>query len=97
MPTYISYCRWTAQGAQNVKDSPSRLDAARKGFESLGMKIKDFYMTTGRFDMAIIHEAPDDITAAKAMLSVLAKGSITSETVRAFNENEYRKIIKELP
>ena len=97
MPTYISYCRWTPQGVQNIKESPSRLDAARKAFESFGMKLKDFYMTTGRFDLVIVHEAPDDATVAKAMLSVLSKGSIATETVRAFTEDEYRKIFKELP
>ena len=31
MPTYISLCRWTQQGVQNIKESPNRLDAAEKG------------------------------------------------------------------
>lgn len=33
MPTYIAFLKWTPQGIQNIKQSPSRLDAARKGFE----------------------------------------------------------------
>lgn len=96
MPTYISYCRWTPQGAQNIKDSPSRLDAAKKSFESMGMRVKEFFMTTGEHDMVIISEAADDTAIAKALLSVISKGSVTTHTVRAFTEDEYRVIVTSL-
>jgi uncharacterized protein with GYD domain len=97
MPTYISLCRWTQQGSEKIKESPSRLDAAKKAFEPLGVKLRDFYMTTGRYDMVMVCDAPDEMAMAKAMLSVSAKGSIKTETVRAFNEEEYRKVIAALP
>ena len=93
MPTYIAFLKWTPQGLQGIKQSPTRLDAARKGFEAAGVKMKDFYMVTGRYDMVAVCEAPDDIALAKAMLSSTAQGSITSETCRAFTEDEYRLII----
>jgi uncharacterized protein with GYD domain len=93
MPTYIAFLKWTPQGLQNIKQSPSRLDAARKGFEAAGAKMKDFYMVTGRYDMVAIVDAPDDATVAKAILSSTAQGNITSETVRAFTEDEYRRIV----
>jgi uncharacterized protein with GYD domain len=54
---------------------------------------KDLYMTTGQYDMVAILEAPDDVTLAKAMLNSAPHGSITTETCRAFTEDEYRKII----
>jgi uncharacterized protein with GYD domain len=93
MPTYIALLKWTSQGAQNVKQSPARLDAARKGFEAVGVQMKDFYMVTGRYDMVAIIEAPDDIALAKALLATASQGSITTETCRAFTEDEYRQII----
>lgn len=93
MPTYIAMLKWTPQGLQSVKQSPSRLDAARKGFESAGVKMKDFYMVTGKHDMIVIIEAPDDTTVAKALLNTVSQGSVVSETCRAFTEDEYRKII----
>jgi uncharacterized protein with GYD domain len=31
MPTYIALLKWTPQGLQSLKQSPTRLDAARKG------------------------------------------------------------------
>jgi uncharacterized protein with GYD domain len=93
MQTYIAFLKWTPQGLQNVKQSPSRLDAAKKGFQSAGVTMKQFFMVTGQYDMIAIVEAPDDLALAKAILSVTSQGSITSETCRAFTEEEYRKII----
>src|ERR1035438_7605003 len=93
MPTYIALLTWTPQGLQNIKQSPSRLDAARKAFEAAGVKLKDFYMVTGQYDMVTIVEASDDIALAKAVLALTSKGSITSETCRAFTEDEYRRIV----
>ena len=29
VPTYISLCRWTQHGVQNIKESPKRLEAAK--------------------------------------------------------------------
>ena len=93
MPTYIALLKWTPQGLTHLKHRPSRLDAARKGFEAAGLKLKEFYMVTGHYDMVTIVEAPDDIALAKAMLALTSKGSITSETCRAFTEDEYRRIM----
>lgn len=97
MPTYIALLKWTPQGLQNIKQSPSRLDAARKGFQSMGVTMKSFYMVTGRYDMVAIVEAPDDAALAKALLATTSLGSITSETCRAFTEDEYRQIVAGLP
>jgi uncharacterized protein with GYD domain len=58
--------------------------------------MKDFYMVTGRFDMVAVCEAPDDAALAKTMLSLTSQGSITSETCRAFTEDEYRRIMSGL-
>lgn len=97
MPTYIVMSKWTAQGLQNIKQSPTRLEAGRKAFEAAGAKMTDFYMTTGRYDMVAMVEAPDDVTLAKAILATAAQGSFTTETCRAFSEGEYRQIIGGIP
>ncbi len=56
-----------------VKNSPSRLDAGRKLFEESGVKILHFYMTTGRYDMVTISEAPNDEAMAKATLTLVGR------------------------
>ncbi|MGH9560735.1 MAG: GYD domain-containing protein [Edaphobacter sp.] len=94
MPTYISLCRWTQHGVQTIKDSPARLDAAKKALAADGVKILHFYMVTGSHDLVFITEAPNDEVMAKSMLRTLSQGGITTQTSRAFTEDEYRKIIK---
>ena len=96
MPTYISLCRWTQHGVQNIKESPNRLDAAKKGFAKVGVKLLNFYMVTGTHDFVIISEAPNDEAIAKAMLTAVSAGNITSQTSRAYTEDEYRAIIQSL-
>jgi uncharacterized protein with GYD domain len=88
---------WTTQGIQNLKQSANRLDAARKAYESAGIKLSHFWMVTGQYDMIAILEAPDDVAVAKAILTSASQGSFTTETSRAFTEDEYRKIIGGLP
>jgi uncharacterized protein with GYD domain len=97
MPTYISLIRYTQQGIQNIKESSARLDAARQAFQSMGATVKEFYLVTGQYDAVVIAESPDDETMAKLALSIGSLGSIRTETVRAFTEDEYRRIIAGLP
>src|SRR5215472_12616487 len=96
MPTYIAFLKWTPQGLHNIKQGPSRLDAARKEFQAAGVKMKDFYMVTGPYDMICVLDAPDDLTLAKAILSATSQGNVTSETIRAYTEQEYRQIVSGL-
>jgi uncharacterized protein with GYD domain len=93
MPSYIVLLKWTAQGIANVKDSPSRLDAGRKAFKKDGVKIKDTYLTMGRYDLVCVVEASDDEAFARAMISLGSQGNVQTETLKAFSEAEYRKII----
>jgi len=97
MPTYISLVNYTQQGIEKIKDGPTRLDAAKKVYEAFGAKLLQFYLVMGRYDTVAIGEAPDDKTAAKIALTVGSKGALRTETFRAFTEDEYRKIIAELP
>jgi uncharacterized protein with GYD domain len=97
MPTYISLIRFTDQGARNIKESPKRLDAAKKTFKAMGGELKQWYLALGRYDAVVISEGPDDETAAKLAVAVGAQGNIRTETLRVFTEEEYRKLIATLP
>ena len=97
MPHYLSLLRYTQQGITKIKDSPARLDAARKTAEAAGGKVHAWYLTMGRYDAVLIAEFPDDEACAKYFLSVGAMGNVTTQTMKAFTEAEYRKIIGGLP
>jgi uncharacterized protein with GYD domain len=97
MGTYIILVRYTQKGIENIKESPARLDTARKMFETMGGELKEFYLVSGQYDIVCVCEAPDDETIAKWALAVGSKGAVHTETLRAFTEDEYRKIISALP
>jgi|SRR5579872_2734708 len=97
MPTYISLIQYTQQGMQKIKESPARLDHARKGYEAAGGKIKDFYLVMGEYDIVIIAELPNDEAVAKLALTLGSAGNVRTRTTRAFTEAEYRKLVQSLP
>ncbi|MEK6525549.1 MAG: GYD domain-containing protein [Nitrospirota bacterium] len=96
MPTYISLINWTDQGIRNVKDSPKRLDSAKKMLKEMGSELKAFYMTQGSYDAIVIMEAPDDEVMGKFLLKIGSAGNVRTITLRAYSEAEYRKIIAAL-
>jgi uncharacterized protein with GYD domain len=97
MATFITLVQTTQKGIEDIKRSPARLDAAKQAFKAMGGELKQFYLVLGRYDMVVIGEAPDDETAAKLSLAIGSQGAIRTETMRAFTEEEYRKIISALP
>jgi uncharacterized protein with GYD domain len=96
MPHYVTLVHYTHQGISKIKDSPSRLDAAKKAAEAEGGKIQTWYLTMGQYDAVLISEFPSDEACAKFCLSAGALGNISTETLKAFTEGEYRKIIGSL-
>ena len=97
MATYILLARFTQQGIQHIKESPNRLDAGKQAFRSMGAEIKEFYLVSGQYDIVAIFEAPDDETMAKVVLALGTRGNVQTETLRAFTEDEYVKLVSDLP
>jgi uncharacterized protein with GYD domain len=97
MPTYIALLHYTEEGMKKIKESPARLDAAKKAFKAVGAELKQWYLVMGRYDAVVISEAPNDETVAKLALAIGSLGALHTETLRAFTEDEYRKIIAALP
>ena len=96
MPHFVTLIRYTQQGIARIKESPARLDAAKKAAEKAGGKIHAWYLTMGQYDAVLISEFPNDEAGAKFTLSVGALGNVTTETLKAFTEAEYRKIVGSL-
>jgi len=97
MPKYISLIRFTQDGMKNIKESPARLDAAKKAFQAMGAELQQWYLVVGHYDAVVISEIPDDETATKLDMMIASQGSIRTEGFRAFTEDEYRKLIASLP
>lgn len=96
MTTYIMLINWTEQGVKNVRESPKRLDAAKKMLSDMGGSFKQFYLTMGECDMVAVIEAPDDAIMARFALVLATAGNVRTRTLKAFPEAAYREIITSL-
>lgn len=93
MGLYIALTSWTEQGIRNIKESPARVDAARKLAKKYGCELRDFYMTIGAYDMVVTIEAPDDDSMAKFALALGTAGNVRTTTLKAFTEESFREIV----
>jgi uncharacterized protein with GYD domain len=96
MATYVSFLSFTDQGIKNIRESPSRLDAAKKAFQGAGGELKQWYLAFGKYDAIVVSELPNDEAAAKLALTLGAQGNVRTHTTRVFTESEYRKLIQSL-
>lgn len=96
MPTYIALANWTDRGAQHVKESPQRVDIAKKALVEMGGEFRQIFMTLGDYDLVLIYEAPDDAVAARFLLLLGQLGTLRTRTLKAFPEAAYREIILSL-
>ena len=97
MPHYISLIRYTQKGMENIKQSPSRLEFVRNAWKTAGGKMVAFYLTMGQYDAVLISEFPNDETAAKAALATGVQGNVRTESLRAFTEDEFKKLVAGMP
>ena len=92
MGTYLMLLNWTDQGIRNIKESPKRMDAAKKLAKDFGGEIKTVYMTQGNFDLALVVEMPNDEKTAGFVLKLGSLGNVRTTTLKAYSEDDYRKI-----
>ncbi|MFF4890612.1 GYD domain-containing protein [Micromonospora chersina] len=93
MPTYISLLNWTDQGIRNYKDTPKRADAFAAATKKVGANLLKLYWTVGPYDLVAVIEAPDEETAAAALLQLGGAGNVRTATMRAFGQEEMEQVI----
>lgn len=97
METYIVLGKYTEKGAANIKESPARIQAARKAVEAAGGKWIGWYLTMGQYDMVLVTQAPNAQAVASILLAIGSQGNISTQTMRAFTEDEFKGIVASLP
>ncbi len=97
METYIILGRYTHQGIAKIKESPSRIEAARTAIQAAGGKMVAWYLTMGRYDFVLITEAPNVKATATVLLAIAAQGNVTTETLHGLTEAEFKEVVSALP
>lgn len=97
MPTYLALHEHTRDGAAAIDEFPERVERAEGLAESMDCEVRDVYLTNGRYDVAVLVEAPDDVTAKRLAAAVTSMGTATTEFQRAFTVEESAEIVEGLP
>ena len=93
MAHYVILFHFTHQGMDHLKSSTDRVDAIRAAAARHNVKVKEFFALMGRYDTMFLVEAPNDEAVAQLSLTIGAEGNVHTETLRAFNEAEFRKLV----
>ena len=76
MPYYMIQGAYTSEAwATQIANPQNRIDIVRPVFEKLGGRIESAYFAFGEYDVVIIAECPDDISAAAVSVTINAGGA----------------------
>jgi uncharacterized protein with GYD domain len=97
MAKFVTLYKLTDQGIRNIKDAPERVRQAKVVWEATGGKLLAVYSTLGPYDYVTISESEDAEAAAAFSLGVGSLGNVTTLTMRAFDVEEFERIVSKLP
>ena len=82
MPKYLIEASYTAEGLRGLqKDKASgRRSAIQKLTQSIGGKVEAVYFALGEYDVVVIADLPDTVSATAIALAVSASGLVRTRT-----------------
>lgn len=96
MAYYVFLANFTDQGVRSVRESPKRAEAFKAMADKCGAKVHFLLWTLGKHDVVSVIEAQDDLTATAVSLSISELGNVTTQTLRAFDAQDMRKIVDKM-
>ena len=77
MPTYLVQASYTSEAiASLIKNPQNRMEVVAKAGQNLGGKLIGGWMSFGEYDVVLIAELPDQVSAAAIALAAAAGGSL---------------------
>jgi len=79
MPHYLQQVAYSQQGWEAAVANPqNRIEAVRPAIEKLGGKIESAWFSFGDYDIVVITEMPDNVSAAAIAIAFAAGGACKS-------------------
>jgi len=79
MPSYLVQASYTSDSmAALIKTPQNRMDVVRKAVKNLGGKLSGGWLSFGDYDVVLIAELPDHVSAAAIAMAAAAGGSLRS-------------------
>ena len=77
MARYLVQLAYTPQAwAAQIRNPQDRNTVVRPLFDQLGARIEASYISFGKYDVVLIVEAPDNVSAAAVALTITAGGAV---------------------
>jgi uncharacterized protein with GYD domain len=93
MSMFVSLSNWTDKGIASFKESPERAALAAELARKHGGRMVHLYWTIGAYDLAGVFDMPDGASFTAMALESGAFGGVRTNTLRAFNEGEFKQIV----
>ena len=96
MTLYMYQASYTAKSmAAQLKEPQDPMAAIKPTLEELGAKVLVAGFPFGEYDVLIVYEAPDDMTAASVAMAVAAAGEVKSgKTTRLLSGQEWLESLR---
>ena len=96
MTLYMYQASYTARSmAAQLKEPHDPVEAIRPTLEDLGAKIVVAGFPFGDYDVLVVYEAPDDMTAASVAMAIAAAGEVKSgKTTRLLSGKEWLESLR---
>ena len=96
MALYMYQASYTAKSmAAQLTEPHDPMEAVRPTLEELGATILVAGFPFGEYDVLIVYEAPDDVTAASVAMAVAAAGDVRSaKTTRLLSGQEWLESLR---
>jgi uncharacterized protein with GYD domain len=96
MALYMYQASYTAKSmAAQLEEPRDPVEAIRAALEDLGATIIVAGFPFGEYDVVVVYEAPDDMTAASVAMAVAAAGEIKSgKTTRLLSGQEWLESLR---
>ena len=65
--------------------------------EAAGGKWLGWYLTMWQYDFVLISQAPNAQAAASVILAIGPQRNVSTQTLRAFTEEEFKELVSALP
>jgi uncharacterized protein with GYD domain len=79
MPLFLSQVAYNQEGWQALVSNPqNRQDVIRAVVEKLGGRLINGYLSFGDYDVVLISELPDNVSAAALAIAAAAGGAVRS-------------------
>jgi uncharacterized protein with GYD domain len=96
MVLYMYQASYTAKSmAAQLKEPQDPAEVIKSALEDLGAKILVAGFPFGEYDVLVVYEAPDDMTAASVAMAVAAAGEVKSgKTTRLLSGQEWLESLR---